>query len=353
MPYLLGNFSHKTLPSTKLSDPRSAGDIFIGYSRSLGRVVSLGFMIGYEHFHTSGYRIVTSARTDPVSINDNLITGLVRVSLCYFSKPSFTIYYGIGLALTVDYGKMDFFVNNATDQHYLFGTQITLLGIRFGRGLGGFIEVGAGSVGILNAGLSYKFTKTQIISYLPETPSKKNTTNQKKVYYDDLSVGYGALSLFQYTGRSMGSNENYETPESWGSIHAGYSRKMNKVISLGCEIGYEDFHYPGIESVHYNGRDTSWAGSAEDRLITGIATLGICYLNKPLVRIYSTVGIGITIDDYGVLTPLRRSTGILKKPAGQITLFGLRVGRALGGYIELGYGSLGIVNAGLSYKFKN
>jgi hypothetical protein len=32
---------------------------------------------------------------------------------------------------------------------------------------------------------------------------------------------------------------------------------------------------------------------------------------------------------------------------------GLRFGRAFGGFVEFGFGTYGIVNAGLSYKFKD
>ena len=37
---------------------------------------------------------------------------------------------------------------------------------------------------------------------------------------------------------------------------------------------------------------------------------------------------------------------------GQVTPFGMRIGRKLGGFLELGYGYKGIFNFGCSYRFR-
>lgn len=92
---------------------------------------------------------------------------------------------------------------------------------------------------------------------------------------------------------------------------------------------------------------------SDDRLITGIARVTFCYLSKPMIRMYSGIGIGLTID-FGRATADGAVTTERKLwPGGQLTLMGLRVGRAFGGFLEFGFGSYGIMNAGLSYKFKD
>jgi hypothetical protein len=116
-------------------------------------------------------------------------------------------------------------------------------------------------------------------------------------------------------------------------------------------FGYQNFHYTGKGHQNYNGNDSLLSLTSDDRLVTGIARVSFCYLNKPFVRMYSGIGIGITID-FGKATVNGVATTERKLwPGGQLTLMGLRFGRAFGGFLEFGFGSYGILNAGLSYKF--
>ena len=114
-------------------------------------------------------------------------------------------------------------------------------------------------------------------------------------------------------------------------------------------FGYQNFHYTGKGKLS-NNSDTAKI-TADDRLVTGIARVTFCYLNKPFIRMYSGIGIGLTID-FGKATVNGESTSERKLwPGGELTLMGLRFGRAFGGFLEFGFGSYGILNAGLSYKF--
>ena len=65
---------------------------------------------------------------------------------------------------------------------------------------------------------------------------------------------------------------------------------------------------------------------------------------------YSGIGIGVTMDYYtNEQTTTKKGQQLL--PAGQFTLLGFRVGRALSFFGEFGIGTNSIVNCGLSYKF--
>ena len=156
--YFTGNFSHSSLSmnSTTLSDDQSAGCFFIGYSRSLNKVVSTGFMFGYQNFHRKGTGYINYSSTD-VTVNDDLLMGMARVTFCYLNKPFVRMYSGVGVGITIDLGTEKGSGESSSDRHLLPGGQITLMGLRFGRAFGGFIEFGFGSYGIMNAGLSYKF----------------------------------------------------------------------------------------------------------------------------------------------------------------------------------------------------
>ncbi len=78
------------------------------------------------------------------------------------------------------------------------------------------------------------------------------------------------------------------------------------------------------------------------------------YQNLKKVQIYSGIGIGYTIGNE-ILTPppdsgSETSTGSIIAFAWQINAIGMRFGNNIGGFIELGYGYKGIINAGLSIQ---
>ena len=200
-----------------------------------------------------------------------------------------------------------------------------------------------------------------------ETKTTTSTKTSQSKLYNDFYAGYGALSVFYFTGRmkhsgdyptesslynnNSASGNSFTEPQSAGTIYLGFARSLNKVVSVGFMFGYQNFHYTGKGRYISNGNDSLLSLTADDRLVTGIARVTFCYLSKPYVRMYSGIGIGLTID-FGKATVNGEVTTERKLwPGGQLTLMGLRVGRAFGGFLEFGFGSYGIVNAGLSYKF--
>ena len=202
----------------------------------------------------------------------------------------------------------------------------------------------------------------------PSTIAEK--TNQAS-RFNELYGGYGAGSIFYFTGRmnhtdgyvtEMYSYENgslnnktFTTPSSSGTFFLGYGRSLNEVISMGFLFGFQNFSYTG--KAHYvnsiSGVDSVVHITNNDYLLSGIARVLFSYVNKPAIRLYSGIGIGITVDfGKGKLGEDEYSEHRLW-PAGQLTLMGLRFGRAFGGFFEFGFGSYGIINAGISYKFKD
>jgi hypothetical protein len=195
-----------------------------------------------------------------------------------------------------------------------------------------------------------------------ETTAKTSTKTSQATLYNDFYAGYGALSIFYFTGRMAHSgdyptetnhysNQKFIEPASAGNFYLGFARSLNKVVSVGFVFGYQNFHYTGSAHMILNGNDSLLRIVSDDRLVTGSARLTFCYLNRPFIRMYSGIGIGLTID-FGKATVNGEPTSERKLwPGGELTLMGLRFGRAFGGFIEFGFGSYGIVNAGLSYKF--
>lgn len=208
------------------------------------------------------------------------------------------------------------------------------------------------------------FILFSMYSYSQDTEKKetKSTKTSQASLYNDFYGGYGALSIFYFTGRMLHSDDyptvtsayqdkKFLEPTSVGSFFLGYQRSLNRVVSVGFLFSYQNFHYTGTAHLRLNGNDSILKIINDDRLVTGIARITFSYLSKPYIRMYSGIGIGLTID-FGKATVNGDPTNERKLwPGGQLTLMGLRVGRAFGGFLEFGFGSYGIVNAGLSYKF--
>jgi hypothetical protein len=171
---------------------------------------------------------------------------------------------------------------------------------------------------------------------------------------NDFYAGYGALGLFYWTGRMAHSSgypsevgsQTFTEPTSPGTFFVGYNRNLNKVVAVGFMFGLQNFTYTGKTTY---GVTTDY----NDLLIGGMAKITFCYLNKPNIRMYSGIGIGLTMNFGTADQPDQTITDRKLFPGGQFTLMGIRFGRALGGFVEFGMGTMGIVNAGISYKFKD
>jgi hypothetical protein len=171
---------------------------------------------------------------------------------------------------------------------------------------------------------------------------------------NEVFLGYGALGLFYWTGRMAHSsdypseqgNQTFTEPSSAGALEIGYTRNLGRVISVGFLFGIQNFSYTGTTP---QGVRTEY----NDFLAGGMARILFSYLNKPTVNMYSGLALGITMNFGSADQPSGTVTDRKLFPGGQLTLMGLRFGKALGGFIEFGIGTIGIVNAGISYKFSD
>ncbi|MFH1160337.1 MAG: hypothetical protein V1733_05245 [bacterium] len=163
--------------------------------------------------------------------------------------------------------------------------------------------------------------------------------------------GYGTGSIYYFTGNinykfNNGVNETQESdPNSIGTFFLGYNRQLNRVISLGFLLSYMNFWHT---SKDYS---TNQSYKVIDNNYSGITRIIFCYLNKPIIRMYCGVGIGISVVLGHTTWKGEDYTDRKIRPAGQLTLFGVRVGKALAGFGEFGVGTNSIIQAGISYQF--
>jgi hypothetical protein len=181
---------------------------------------------------------------------------------------------------------------------------------------------------------------------------------------NEFYAGYGAGSIYYFTNNihhkdypdyyhdyyNYYYNEYESDPQSAGAFFLGYQRKINKVISVGFQFAFMNLHHT---AQYYNSDLDSTVGPYKftDNLLSGISKINFTYLQLPILQMYSGISIGISVDFGSAEIEGTKYTDKKLYPAGQITLMGLRVGRAFGGFAEFGFGSNGIINVGLNYKF--
>lgn len=165
--------------------------------------------------------------------------------------------------------------------------------------------------------------------------------------------GYGIGTIYVFT-KKVGHDYTlpYDVGEftpvsSYGSFVVGFDGNVSKVVSIGFDFSYIPLSYSGKMS-----DSTHTKLNYKDNVLSGMIKLQLNYINKPMVRAYSGLSLGVsyifssvTDDKY-----ISISTKTIR-PAGQLTLMGIRVGKKLCGFGEFGFGTNGIILVGVNYKF--
>lgn len=129
------------------------GTIIIGYTRTLNKIIGVGFQLGF-----APVTIQFSNNDTYTQEVNNYLQALARIKFQYLNKPTFAMYSGIAIGVTMDYFNQSLKNGTTTKtQKLLPAGQLTLLGFRVGRGVAFCGEFGIGTLSILNLGVSFKF----------------------------------------------------------------------------------------------------------------------------------------------------------------------------------------------------
>lgn len=181
------------------------------------------------------------------------------------------------------------------------------------------------------------------------------TSNNKLFAQDskhDISVSYGVLTNDQFLDFysdlfidifTLGYETTDNTKEL-GGIFITYKNIAHK-FNWGITAGYD-----AILSSDIKDKDTL-VGKGYSNRITIALEGDYRYINKDIFQMYSGLGLGYTFrkDTYNPdIGP--EQTNNINHFNFQLTAVGVRFGKSLGGFMELGFGYKGILNFGLSYQ---
>ncbi|MDR0798973.1 MAG: hypothetical protein LBN18_04345 [Dysgonamonadaceae bacterium] len=128
------------------------------------------------------------------------------------------------------------------------------------------------------------------------------------------------------------------------SPNLNYRYWLSDRFALGASY---TFDYNTVRVRHDNTPNVAANWKDHSRLFHTFAIEGVYnYVSKPSWQFYGMLGAGVTIVHISDV-PVETWVG----PNFQLSPFGMRFGKDIGGFFELGYGYKGILNAGISYRF--
>ncbi|MBL7102697.1 MAG: hypothetical protein ISS18_00030 [Bacteroidales bacterium] len=136
---------------------------------------------------------------------------------------------------------------------------------------------------------------------------------------------------------------NAEFESGTGAILLGYRYSAGEKFSIGIDGSYTKIK----DNLKIQGKQV---GNLEKEFYTIAPYVAYNYIKKEKIRLYSGIGLGYTFgkdkyttDDGG------DETKNIGEFAFHINAFGVRFGKNIGGYVEVGYGYKGLVNLGVSF----
>lgn len=206
---------------------------------------------------------------------------------------------------------------------------------------------------------------------IAQTDDNDNVKDDRPEPYigHEVSLGHGLAPIQQLFAGTL-KYVDYKNTTATGAISLGYRYHATRVISIGLTMAFE--HESGQWKTHEGLIFTSLFGQSDvaygrfsRTCFSFVPEIGFNYgeSSNGMVSFYSFLAIGMTrrsqtatLDGNGSGNYTLYTVGDAPRindirTTFQVTPFGLRVGRALGGFAEIGLGYKGLFNYGLTYRF--
>ncbi len=173
---------------------------------------------------------------------------------------------------------------------------------------------------------------------------------------NDILVSYGIPSTDMFISVQSSTLDDYFPDGRY--LRDNYSG--TGVIGITYRrVSHNEMFLWGV-SLSYNSTkgEMYYLGSYEGELVRTFYNMAFegqyRYQNLNKVQLYSGVSVGYSLGKEELLPPedsgKSKVNGDISRIAYQINAIGIRFGDQIGGYLELGYGYKGIINAGISFQ---
>ncbi len=169
--------------------------------------------------------------------------------------------------------------------------------------------------------------------------------NKLKLYRLDVSAGL-------YTSKDIYYSIEFNTSDTWGKnstatyfLSTSFYRK--KRTEVGLAFGYQK---PDLEDRVITGNNGA-TGTMDVQYLTIMPQVRFNWITSEdnLFEMYSIFGFALTFVDETYTNDVR-ADGFYPVPGAHVTGLGLRFGDKFGGFVEIGFGSKGLMSGGLSYR---
>lgn len=154
-------------------------------------------------------------------------------------------------------------------------------------------------------------------------------------------------SFPRFPGEFPGEQRYYNGPlRTSGAFGIAYGYRVRYWLEVGGSFTYAGFYRNLLRT-----SDGGVASRQREHYLTLMPYVRLSWVNGRMVQCYSSLHLGYQLGSeryYGMNRPVA-----LGYFAGHLTLVGVRVGRRLFGYGEIGFGMRGLYVAGIGYRFGN
>ncbi|WP_125077813.1 hypothetical protein [Rufibacter latericius] len=170
-----------------------------------------------------------------------------------------------------------------------------------------------------------------------------------------VQVGYGALSVQELATR-LGNSFTFFFPIKHrvhsvvGPVQVSYFRTLSKRWSLGAVASYT-YIFSVTEEINQTPAGTTQTtriGEDRPRFYTFMPSVQYNWINADFIKVYSGLSMGLLAAqrDRRPEQNYEDQPRWLTVPFGHLTLYGVRLGKRVGGYVEGGFGTHGLVTGG-------
>lgn len=148
------------------------------------------------------------------------------------------------------------------------------------------------------------------------------------------------------TNKNNYSKKLTEIPPVLGTLNFGYKRYIKNKFGILMNITYSQ-----INGSFQNKISDTLSFKTKDNIVAILPGFEYHYFNRKIVQLYSGIQLGVYVKNKKLID--NRQT-IKQKNVGfafQVDALGVRVGKKIGGFVEIGFGFNGIVKVGISGQF--
>jgi len=185
--------------------------------------------------------------------------------------------------------------------------------------------------------------------YAPKNSSPEAT--ESRLANHEVSIGHALLPLglvfevAKYVGVGIASLGTVDEELSTsGQFLIGYRYRPRKHIMWGGDFAFEQY------KTTYS-RNGEYIAHTDSRYVTFAAAYTYAWIHRPVIQVYSGLGAGMIFLQHIYEGEDQRDPQSAMSIAFQLNLLGLKVGKRLYGFTELGFGYRGLGTIGLAYQF--